>query len=455
MIENERIKLLNNKNIIKNGKRVIYWMQADQREEYNHALEFSIAKANELKKPVSVFFGVYDKYPGANLRHYHFMLYGLYETAVALKQRGISFDIKICRPDEGVIEVAKDACLVVVDRGYTRHQKEWRENVAKKLKCAFYQVESSCIVPVEVASNKEEYSAATIRKKILSKIDFFLKEVKKQKPLYRSKYSENKIFNVEELLSKLNIDRSVLPITEIKPGTNEAKRKLKIFIDKKLKRYAECRNDPSLSYESGLSPYLHFGQISSLYVALEVLKAGEKINGTFIDQLVIRRELAINFVNFNINYDNIKCLPKWALKTLFDHENDRRPYIYSLNELEYAKTHDPYWNAAQLQMIKSGKMHNYMRMYWGKKVIEWTPSIEEAYKRLVYLNDKYELDGRDPNGYAGIAWCFGKHDRAWTERQIFGKVRYMNSAGLKRKFNMNEYILKWLNVKEEKGWEKK
>jgi len=444
VIENERVKALNSRAVPK-GDRVVYWMQADQREEYNHALEYAIEKANELKKPVSVFFGLYGKYPGANLRHYHFMLNGLKETSGALEKRGIGLDLRICSPDEGIVDAAKKACLVVVDRGYTKQQKIWRKRAAEKLKCPLYQVESNCVVPVEAVSAKEEYAAATIRKKILSKAASFLNPVKKVAPLFGTiKSAKKDAVRVEKLLERLDIDRSVEPVKDIKAGTSEAKRKLRLFLASGVKKYAEKRSDPSFPCESGLSPYLHFGQISALYVVLEALKAGEKINGPFLEELIIRRELAINFVNYNSHYDGIKCLPSWAMKTLRDHENDRRQYLYSLEQLEKAETHDLYWNAAQVQMVRTGKMHNYMRMYWGKKVIEWTSSIDEAYKRLVYLNDKYELDGRDPNGYAGIAWCFGKHDRAWTEREIFGKVRYMNSAGLERKFDMASYAQKWI-----------
>lgn len=438
MIEKERIRLLNSEEIKLNGHCVIYWMQADQRAEYNHGLEYAILRANDLKKPVMVVFVLYDKYPGANLRHYDFMLRGLHETAQALKKRGIGFHLKKGEPATEIIEAGRNACLVVTDRGYTRIQKEWRKLAAKGLKCPLYEIESNCVVPVETVTSKEEYSAATIRRKILGKVFRFLRPLKNHKPLYGTILS-GRIFDPDTILAELDIDRTVKPVKGIRPGLKAAKKKLKQFLAGPVRRYKAERNDPSLDCESGMSPYLHFGQISVLYIALEALKAGQSINGAFLEELIIRRELALNFVHYNKRYDSFACLPAWAKKTLIDHENDPRPYVYTLNQLENAQTHDSYWNAAQMQMVKIGKMHNYMRMYWGKKVLEWSASCKKAFETLVYLNDKYELDGRDPNGYAGIAWCFGKHDRAFTERKIFGKVRYMNAAGLEKKFDIQIY----------------
>jgi deoxyribodipyrimidine photo-lyase len=189
-----------------------------------------------------------------------------------------------------------------------------------------------------------------------------------------------------------------------------------------------------------MSPYLHFGQISPLYIALKVSKTRSLGAEAFFEELIIRRELSMNFVFYNEKYDSFKSIPDWAKKTLRAHQKDRRPYLYSPKELENAGTHDPYWNAAQKEMVITGKMHGYMRMYWGKKILEWSKTPEEAFKVALYLNNKYELDGRDPNGFIGVAWCFGKHDRPWGERAIFGNVRYMNDKGLKRKFDADKYV---------------
>lgn len=440
MIELSRIKNLNSKPIRKAGC-VIYWMQASQREEFNHALEYGIQKANELNKPFYVYFGLTVSYPEANLRHYNFMLEGLKETANSLKKRGISFVIQKEEPVKGIINASDKACLVVTDMGYTKIQKQWRRDAAKALDCLLIQVESDVIVPVETASSKEDYAASTIRRKISGQLLTYLKPLKREKLLTKSPALKGIDLNdIDKTLRLFNCDKTVGKSPTFIGGNSQAKMWLKSFIKNKLKIYFASRSDPSLDCESKLSPYLHFGQISSLYIALEVLKSGERINSSFLEELIIRRELAVNFVHYNSSYDSIACLPKWAKQTLIDHESDTRPYIYNLKELEEAKTHDPYWNAAQLQMIKTGKMHNYIRMYWGKKVIEWSKTAEQAYKTLIYLNDKYELDGRDPNGYAGIAWCFGKHDRAWTERNVFGMIRYMNAKGLEIKFHIKEYV---------------
>jgi deoxyribodipyrimidine photo-lyase len=195
---------------------------------------------------------------------------------------------------------------------------------------------------------------------------------------------------------------------------------------------------------SGLSPYLHFGQIGPLEVALTVREAPgipEKAKEAFLEEMIVRRELSANFVFYNPRYDTYEgALPAWSRATLEKHRHDPRPYLYGLQELENAATHDLYWNAAQEEMVKTGRMHNYMRMYWGKKIIEWSASPEEAWDTALYLNNRYELDGRDPNAFAGIAWCFGKHDRPWAEHPVFGQVRFMNQKGLDRKFRMKAYL---------------
>jgi deoxyribodipyrimidine photo-lyase len=245
------------------------------------------------------------------------------------------------------------------------------------------------------------------------------------------------------ILSKLSIDRTVGPVVSYKGGTPKAMGFLNAFVEKKLKHYADHRSDPGQDLGSQMSPYLHFGHISPLTIALQVQHARGKPKQSkeaFLEELIVRRELGMNFVHYNPGYDSMACLPDWATKTLADHRKDRREYVYTLAQFEQGRTHDPYWNAAQQEMVTTGKMHNYMRMYWGKKILEWSKTPAKGYETALYLNNKYELDGRDPNGFAGVAWCFGKHDRAWKERPVFGKVRYMNAAGLERKFNMDAYV---------------
>jgi len=253
---------------------------------------------------------------------------------------------------------------------------------------------------------------------------------------------------LENLVSKLDIDRSVKATEYYTGGLGYGKKLLDKFIENKLDGYLKYSNDPTKNYLSDMSPYLHFGQISPVYIALKIRGSNSPASKDFLEQLIVRRELAMNFTNYNSNYKNIECLPEWAIKTLKKHESDNREYIYTLEEFERGKTHDPYWNAAQMEMVETGKMHGYMRMYWGKKILEWSPTPEEAYKRALFLNNKYELDGRDPNSYAGVAWCFGKHDQGWKERPIYGKVRYMSDSGLERKFKIAEYVNEIENIPE-------
>ena len=442
MIEKERIKVLNRKGIQK-GKYILYWMQASQRVEYNHALEFAILKANELRQPLIVFFGITDQFPEANERHYTFMLEGLKEVTHSLEKRGIQMVILHQSPEIGVLQLSKKASLVVVDRGYLRIQRTWRDDASKKMDCPLIQVETDVVVPVEETSIKEEYAAATIRSKIKRKLDAFLVPLKEHEPIIDSlslDFDSFDIEDVEKAISKLRIDRSVKGVNAFHGGTKEGKSHLEIFLESKLDRFPELRNDPTLDYLSHMSPYLHFGQISPLYITLKVSKTRSLGAEAFLEELIIRRELSMNFVFYNEKYDSLEAIPDWTKKTLRTHQKDRRPYLYSPKELESARTHDPYWNAAQKEMVIKGKMHGYMRMYWGKKILEWSKTPEEAFKIALYLNNKYELDGRDPNGFTGVAWCFGKHDRPWGERAIFGNVRYMNDRGLKRKFDADKYV---------------
>jgi deoxyribodipyrimidine photo-lyase len=442
MLQKERIKALNNKGI-KKGAYVLYWMQASQRAEYNHALEYAITKGNELRQPVVVFFGITEHFPEANERHYAFMLEGLREVKQSLEKRGLLMVVHHKPPQMGVVPLAKKASLVVVDRGYLRVQRQWRSIVAERIDCPLIQVESDVIVPVEETSPKEEYAAATIRLKIHKKLGGFLVPLKPGVPAVKSlsfDFDAFDISDVDRALSKLHVDRSAQRVSSFQGGTKEAQKRLEVFLKEKLDHFPELRNDPTLDYVSQLSPYLHFGQISPLFIALKASETRSPGREAFLEELVVRRELSMNFVFYNENYDSYEAVPEWAKKTLKAHRKDKRQYSYTVEELEAAQTHDPYWNAAQKEMVIKGKMHGYMRMYWGKKIIEWSQTPEEAFRNALHLNNKYELDGRDPNGFAGVAWCFGKHDRPWGGRPVFGNVRYMNDKGLKRKFDADEYV---------------
>ena len=435
MIHNERLKVLNKHDNVNKPEYVLYWMQASQRIEYNHALAYAIDLANKQNLPLMVCFGISKNFPEANLRHYKFMLEGLKELELEFKKLGITFVMAIEDPDALAIKLSKKAYTVICDAGYTKIQRLWRKNVAMNSHSPVIQVETDVIIPIEEASQKEEYSAATIRSKINSAMTKYFAPLKKRAIKNKTKIKHN----INTNLNALKVDKEVKPSTIYKGGTLSALKLLKEFIAKRLNDYDKLKNEPGLDYLSGLSPYIHFGQISTLHIAMLLKDINTQKKQAFLEELIVRRELAFNFVYYNNDYDNYKCLPEWAKKTLTKHKKDQRSYLYSLQELEQAKTHDVYWNTAQKQMLISGKMHGYMRMYWGKKIIEWSKTPEEAYKTALYLNNKYELDGRDPNGFAGVAWCFGKHDRPWIERSIFGTVRYMNDKGLERKFDMERY----------------
>jgi deoxyribodipyrimidine photo-lyase len=448
MIHPERVRKLNDRPLQK-GRFVLYWMQASQRAEYNHALEYAARQANEQKLPVVTLFVLTDEFPEANLRHYTFMLEGLKELKGRLRERGISLLVLRGSPDKEVVKMSRQASMVITDCGYLRIQREWRKEVAENALCPVVQVETDVVVPVEEACPKEAYSAAVLRPKINSQLRKYLVPLS-ETPAQRSLRSlDFKALDlgksIAAILSSLSIDRTIQPVSHFQGGTAAGKRLLEDFIAKKLKNYGELRSDPSLDCVSHMSPYLHFGQVSPLYIAMQVQEAGRipvKTRQAYLEELIVRRELAMNFAHYNPAYDSFRAIPDWAKRTLKAHQRDKREYVYSQDELEEARTHDPYWNAAQKEMAITGKMHNYMRMYWGKKILEWSATPEEAFRLAVYLNNKYELDGRDPNSFTGVAWCFGKHDRPWGERKIFGQVRYMNDAGLRRKFKIDDYVKK-------------
>lgn len=441
-----RIKKINHKGIKEEKECAYYWMQASQRIEDNFAFEYLLNLAERYEKYPCVLFCLAKSYPGANRRHYYFMLQGILKIKERLKSLGIEFKIVLGNPED-IIKTLSNCALMVCDKGYVRIQRLWREEVSRIIDTALFEVEDNVVIPVEQASEKEEYGAYTIRRKLWDKKNIFFEEKFQENEIKKYNKSSAKFLipgeiesnDIEEILSFIKFDDIVKESFYFCGGEDEAIKKMNTFIEDKIDLYEKIGNVPGASNESELSPYLHFGQISPVRIMRE-LKKTQKCD-SFVEQLFIRRELAINYVWYNENYDNYNGLKNnWIYETFSLHSFDKREYLYGLNELEKGETHDKYWNAAQLEMCNIGKMNSYMRMYWGKKIIEWSISPEEAMKTMIYLNDKYSLDGRDPNGYAGIAWCFGKHDRAWKERNIFGKVRYMNSSGLERKFDMKVYL---------------
>ena len=425
------------------GRYVLYWMQASCRAEWNHALEHAIERANEARLPVLAGFGLTADFPEANARHYTFLLEGLRDAQRGLERRGIPLVVRRGAPDAIAADLARDAALVVTDRGYLRVQREWRARAARSVACSLVQVESDVVVPVESASHKEEYSAATLRPKIGRLLREFLTplaRVRMRAAPLRDVPASLDLGAVPGIVSSLGVDASVPPVAGITGGAAHARRRLAAFVRTRLRRYHADRNDPGLDGQSGLGPYLHFGHISPLQIALAAKARRGPGLAAFLEELIVRRELSMNFTHRNPHYDRFECLPAWCRATLRAHARDRRAERYTEEELELARTRDPYWNAAQREMVVSGHMHGYMRMYWGKKILEWMPSPEQAFATALRLNNRYQLDGRDPNGFAGVAWCFGKHDRPWAERPVFGTVRYMNAAGLRRKFDIDAYL---------------
>jgi len=444
MIDPQRIEALND-DPLSPGRYVLYWMQASQRERYNHALEYAISQANRLRLPVVVAFGLSEDYPEANERSYAFMLEGLAQTRSDLANRGIQMVIRRGSPETVALGLAGNAAMVVADRGYLSLQVAWRAAVARDAGRRVVQVESEVVVPVGAASNKQEFAARTLRPKIHRQLERFcvpLRRIPLRADSLDLRLGGLDLRDVEGLLGRLRIDRSVKRVVGFRGGAGEADRLLRAFIAKKLAEYHVRRNEPAAGIQSDMSPYLHFGQVSPVEIALKIRHCGapQEAKDAYLEELIVRRELSMNFVTFNSKYDSYeRSIPPWARATLAYHARDKRSPTYSLAQLEAAQTDDPYWNAAQREMLATGKMHNYMRMYWGKKILQWCRRPDEAFRVALYLNNKYELDGRDPNSYAGVAWCFGKHDRPWAERRIFGKVRYMNAAGLERKFDMDAY----------------
>jgi deoxyribodipyrimidine photo-lyase len=426
------------------GSCVVYWMQRAQRGIDNPALDTAVRAANTLGKPVVVFFAP-RPFPPANLRHYGFLAQGIPDIAEALEKRRIGFVLRRF-PDHSLLKFCEEArpALVVGDENPIRQACAWRNTVARKLKLPLWTVDADVIVPSKLLE-KEQYTAFIARPRLQTRLEQFL--VASRNPKARISWSKPRNLEVLapdcDLTEGWDIDRSVEPVAQWKGGSREGLRLLKEFVRHRLPNYIQDRSHPEREGTSRLSPYLHFGHISPITAALAVQKAEipQSTKDAFLNQVITWRELSVNLVHFNPNYDNFECAEPWAHRTLAKHARDARPVLYTEAQLENAETHDPLWNAAQVQMVTTGWMHNYARMYWGKKILEWTRSPAVAYQIAVRLNDKYEIDGRDPNGYAGVAWAIvGKFDRPWFERPIFGQIRYMSGASTGKKFDSKQYI---------------
>ncbi len=448
----DRVQLLNEKNANTEGKYVLYWMQMFKRASFNHALNFAIREANERKLPLVVYEGLKFYYPWASERIHTFILEGVEEKRKAFEKLGIRYIFYLQKdenaPKQTVAKIAKDAALIVTDDFPCFIIPKHNEAIVRKAEIPVFAVDSNGVIPMS-RFEKEEYAAYTIRPKIKRILDEYLNPFNEEKINVRADDlkidcpdTEVTEKNIAKLISECDIDHSVKSSPNFHGGTKNGRQRLQKFVTEILTNYDEARNKPEKDGSSRLSSYLHFGFLSSLEIALAVKDADAPpaSKDAYLEEIIVRRELAYNFTRFNEKYDSLESLPAWVQKTMREHIGDERAPVYSLEQLENYQTHDELWNAAQREMVLSGEMHNYVRMLWGKNVIGWTRSYEEAFAILEHLNNKYCLDGRNPNSYAGILWCFGKHDRPWMERPVFGTIRYMTSGSTGKKFNSKQYI---------------
>lgn len=450
---NERVVQLNDKQTNPNGRYVLYWMQMFKRTSHNHALIWAVRKANELKLPLLVYEGLKYYYPWASDRLHTFILEGVEEKRKEFARLGIRYVFYLQKdkgsPSNIVAKLAQDAALIVTDDYPCFIIPGHNRRIAERTEIPVHAVDSNGIIPMS-KFDKEEYAAYTIRPKINKLLANYLKSLAEETVEIDSTNIdldaefETRITseNIPKLVADCDIDHSVPPSNIYHGGTANGRIRLEKFIEEILPDYENARNKPDRDGSSRLSAYLHFGFLSPLEIALAVQNADapQASKDAYLEELIVRRELSFNMTRHNPNYDSLAALPVWVHKTMREHADDPRQFTYSLEQLEAADTHDELWNACQREMVRTGEMHNYVRMLWGKNVIAWSASYEVAFETLVHLNNKYCLDGRDPNSYAGILWCFGKHDRPWMERPVFGTIRYMTTSSTGKKFDSKKYI---------------
>jgi deoxyribodipyrimidine photo-lyase len=429
----------------------------NRRVDTNHALAHAADLANEHNLPLLVYEGLTCTYKAANDRIHTFMLEAVPETAASLKRlpAGYFFYLRPRKdsPNDLLYRLAEHALCVVTDDYPAFIAAAHNHSVPGKIGVAYIAVDSSCIVPMSL-HEKRAYGAYTIRPKIHRELPNYLKPVP---PFHLNRRWSDDLLpaglkdlrtevtraGIPALVAACEIDHSIKPSISFTGSPSQARKHLEVFLETKLSRYARESNQPSKHATSDLSPYLHFGQISSLEVALaarDYASEHKLMAREFLEELIVRRELAFNFARFTPDVESLTALPDWCRKTMQKHAHDARPHLYTRPQLEAAETADPLWNATQKELLIRGKIHGYYRMYWGKKIIEWTRTYEEALRIMLDLHDVYALDGRDPNTYTNILWLFGLHDRPWAERPVFGQLRYMSHDGMKRKTDIDAYI---------------
>ena len=452
---------------------IVYWMSREQRVEDNWALLYAQKLSHTHNAPLLVMFNLAPHFLGGSARNYHFKLEGLKQVEKDLAKLNIPFFITVDEVGTHTSQLIIKFCdqhnvgALVTDFSPLREPRAWVDGVRKKILVPFYGVDAHNIVPCWIASPKLEFAAYTFRPKIHTLLQEYWEDfpkVTQQKVPYTGS-----LITIDWNTLIAARERSEYPAI-ISGGSHEAHKTLTHFLEYTLPHYARDRNDPNIDAQSNFSPYFHYGHIAPARVAYKIVSIiGKPIHhilahqknkakvdthaalslednaAAYLEELIVRRELSDNFCFYNDQYDSTDGFADWAKKSHAIHSKNKREFVYTKIQFEHGNTHDTLWNACQLQMVKSGKMHGYMRMYWAKKILEWTKSPEDAMKIAVYLNDTYELDGRDPNGYAGIAWSIGGvHDRAWFVRPVYGQIRYMNRNGCKAKFDIDSYIKKWL-----------
>jgi len=433
----------------KGARCVVYWMQRAMRIVDNPALDIAIEAANILGLPVVVYFQVIPNYPHANLRHYHFLQQGLRDVQADAAECGVGFVVRRSPDSLEVFLEEMQAAMLIGDENPCREPERWRATLAKRLKIPFWTVDADVVVPSGVFG-RSYFLLHHFRPHLKRELPKYLVAPVRIAPLHPwepAQPPQSFSLNDDITTGFRELDRGVAPVDTFTGGTHAALQRLREFVRDDFPAYEVSRNHPELRGTSRLSPWLHFGNIGPLTIARAVRSAVSDglasvgAGDRYLEELIGWRELAVLFVRHNPHYDNWECAEPWARTTLLEHSGDARPYGYSFKQLEHAETHDELWNAAQSEMTTTGWMHGYMRMYWAKKLLEWAPNPATAFDWAVVLNDRYELDGRDPSGYAGIAWAIvGKHDRPWFNRPIFGLVRTMMKGSTEKKFDSKAYV---------------
>ena len=475
-----RVRSANGLLMAEQGEYVLYWMTMARRTHWNFALDRAIELAEQLRKPLVVSEALRCGYGWASDRLHRFILEGMADNARRLKSTDVLY-YPYVEPepdaDKGLLAaLARRACVVITDDFPAFFLPRMLASAAKWLSVRLEVVDSNGILPLR-ATDQVFPTAFAFRRFLQKNLSAHFGAMPNADPIKRAKLSAKstlppailkrwppadlKSLLDERGLAALPIDHRVLP-TSFAGGPKAADATLDHFLNAQLDRYLEYRNEPEKDATSGLSPYLHFGHISAHEVFHRLMEcekwSPEKLDGkpagkrsgwwgasenaeAFLDQLITWRELGYNLCAHREDYDQYESLPDWAKTTLEKHARDRRPVLYALEELEQAKTYDPLWNAAQRQLVREGRMHNYLRMLWGKKILEWSASPREALASMIELNNKFAVDGRNPNSYSGIFWCLGRYDRAWgPERPVFGKIRYMSSGNTARKLSVKGYM---------------